>query len=303
MEGDKGGAVLPAVALLGAMLLWGSSFIAMKVAVMAFHPLLVILVRMLVASALFSLAWRSLRKVRYHKGDWKPLLFMALCEPCLYFVFESYALRNTSASQAGMVAATLPVLVAVSARFFLAERLSRRAWSGLMLAIAGVAWLSFSGQATEHSPNPLLGNLLEFIAMATASGYMVTLKHLTRRYPPWYLTAVQTTAGAVFFLPVLLLPHAALPDPLPMAGVWSVLYLGSFVTIGAYGLYNFGMSRLPAGQTSAYVNLIPVITLILGKLILDETFTPPQYAASLVVLAGVYLTQRAPRQAGEPGPA
>ena len=283
---------MPVAALLGGMLLWGSSFIAMKVAVMAFHPMLVILARMTIASLLFSLAWRGLRHVHYHKGDWRLFLFMGLCEPGLYFIFEGYALRYTSASQAGMVAAILPVLVAVLAWFSLRERLTPQAKAGLLLSVAGVVWLSTAGQATEHAPNPVLGNTLEFLAMTSAAGYMVTLKHLTSRYPSFFLTAVQAFVGVLFFSPSLLLPGAELPDPMPFWGLVAVLYLGSFVTVGAYGLYNFGMSRLPATQASAYTNLIPVISLILGQAMLGETFTRPQYLASVLVLVGVFLTQK-----------
>ena len=76
-----------------------------------------------------------------------------------------------------------------------------------------------------------------------------------------------------------------------MPGVLSILYLGVFVTIGAYGLYNYGMSKIPASQASAFVNLIPVITLFMGWLFLGERLNVLQYAASAVVVAGVYLSQ------------
>ena len=62
------------------------------------------------------------------------MLFMALCEPCFYFVFEGQALRFTSAAQAGMVAAILPVLVAVLAWFFLGDPTQRFGFDELVTA-------------------------------------------------------------------------------------------------------------------------------------------------------------------------
>jgi drug/metabolite transporter (DMT)-like permease len=63
------------------------------------------------------------------------------------------------------------------------------------------------------------------------------------------------------------------------------------VTIGAYGMYNYGMSKIPAGQASSFINLIPVITLVMGLVLLDERLNWMQYAASALVIVGVYVSQ------------
>lgn len=285
-------AMLPSVALFTAMMLWASSYIAMKIAVGGYDPIVVVFFRMLLGTCTFGLAWRQLRRVRLRKGDWKPLLLMALCEPCIYFILEAYAMRYTSASQAGMIASSMPIFVALGAFFFLGERLSRRVWGGFLLASSGVVWLSLAGESTESAPNPLLGNTLETLAMASAAVYVVIAKRLSAYYPPLFITAAQCTAGTVFFFPLLFLPTTQMPAEFPPDATLSVVYLGTVITIGAYGLYNYGVSKIPAGQAGAWINLIPVATLVMGWLILGETLTPTQYLASVLVLLGVYLTQR-----------
>ena len=279
-----------------AMVLWSSSFIALKLAFRAFDPMVIIFGRMAVASICFLLIFPRFGRIDYHRGDWKPILFMTLCEPCLYFLFEARALTHTSASQAGMISALLPVMVAVGARLFLKETLSARTWAGFLLAIAGAFWLSVSGTATTEAPNPPLGNLLEFIAMICASGYIITLKRLTARYSPLLLTAFQALAGSVFFLPMLFLPGTEWPTTFDVHGVTAIIYLGAFVTMGAYGLYNFGISRIPASQASAFVNLIPVFTIVLGYLILNERFTLSQYPAAALIFIGIFLSQEIRRR-------
>lgn len=284
---------LPYVALCAAMLLWSSSFIAMKIALRGYDPMVMIFGRMAIATALFASVWRrNFASITYRKGDWKLMGFMALCEPCMYFVFEAYALQYTSASQAGMVVAIMPLTVAVAARFVLQEHLVPRVWAGFFLALAGVIWLSIGGSASENAPNPLLGNFLEGLAMASATGYVISAKRLSVAYPPLFITAVQSVAGFVFFLPVLFLPTTTLPTSLPLAPSLAVLYLGTCITLGAYGLYNFGVSRLPAGQASAFINLIPVMTLIMGRAFLGDELTMAQYAASGLVLVGVLMSQK-----------
>jgi drug/metabolite transporter (DMT)-like permease len=70
------------------------------------------------------------------------------------------------------------------------------------------------------------------------------------------------------------------------------IYLGAVITLGAYGLFNFGLKHIPASQASAYVNLIPVFSVFMGWMILDESLTEAQYMAAMLVMAGVYVGQR-----------
>lgn len=288
----RGATWLPMASLTLAAFLWASAFIAMKVAVASMDPMLVVLGRMFVGSCLFGFVYTRLKKgVNYRPGDWKWLFLMALCEPVLYFAFEAYGLRYTSASQAGMITATLPVMVTLTAMFTLNERVGRRTWFGFFLSIAGVVWLTLAGESTEAAPNPLLGNALELMAMFCATGYMIILKRLSPRYSTWFLTAVQSVVGCVCFIPALFFPWTEYPQAFGWQDAALLLYLGSCVTILAYGSYNFGISRLSASKASAFVNLIPVFAVIMSYLLLDERLTNGQLLACAVVFAGLYFSQ------------
>lgn len=279
------------LALWGAIILWSSSFAVLKIAFQRFDPMVVIFGRMFIAALCFLFVFKNLRHIDYRPGDWKLLLFMGVCEPGFYFIFEALALTHTDASQAGMICALLPLIVAVGARFALNEHVSGRTWSGFAVALVGAAVLSLSAEVSETAPNPLLGNFLEFMAMVCAAAYMISMKKLSPRYSPWFLTMVQAFIGAIFYFPLLFLPSTVLPTSFDMVGAVSIAYLGIFVTIGGYGLYNYGMSKIPASQASAFVNLIPVLTLVFGWVLLRERLNLIQYGASAVVLIGVYLSQ------------
>ncbi len=290
------------ISLLMAMAIWASSFIALKMAFRVYDPMVVIFARMLVASLCFlPLLPYLLKEVRFRSSDVKSILLMAFCEPCLYFLFEAKALELTSASQAGMITALLPALVAVCARLAFNERLSVLAYAGFGLAMAGACWLSLSGRPEPSAPNPMLGNFLEFIAMVCATGYIINLKRLTFRYPPLFLTAVQAFIGSLFYFPILFLPSTSLPVVVEAVPTAAVIYLGAVVTLGAYGMYNFGVSRIPVSRASAFVNLIPVFTLVMGRVVLGERFTLQQYMASALVLAGITVSQMELRRARADG--
>lgn len=276
--------------LVLAMALWGSSFIALKLAFAEWPAMWVIFARMAIGSLIFLAAWRWRGRMDYQAGDWKYLVGLAVCEPCLYFVCESFALQYTSAAQAGMITALLPLLVAVGAFLLLHERVARNTWAGFALAVLGALWLSLAGEPDRHAPQPLLGNFFELLAMVCATGYTLLLKHLSARYSPFILTAMQAFIGSVFFLPLAALSSGVPPAPSGQ-GLFALVYLGSVVTVGAYGLYNFGVSRLPASQATGFINLIPVFTLVFAWLLLGERLNGQQLLAAGLVFAGVALSQ------------
>lgn len=288
MKGERGLAI---ATLLGAMVLWAGSFVALKIAFRSCDPYFVIFGRMAVATCCALLFYRQVSHCAYQKGDWLFIVALGLCEPCLYFVFEAKALMLTSASQAGMITALLPVMVAVGAWLVFKETMTRRIVAGFVVAVAGVCLLTFSGEVTESAPNPPLGNFYEFLAMVTATGYTLVLKRLSFRYSPLFITSVQSVAGALFFALLMWVFEIPVPERIPTEAALTIVYLGVFVTFGAYFCYSFAMVRMPASQATAYINLIPVLTLMFGWLFLGEVFSPIQYAAAAMVIAGVFLSQ------------
>ncbi|MBF0412578.1 MAG: DMT family transporter [Desulfamplus sp.] len=297
---NRQNSLLPYISLLFATLIWSSSFVALKIAFQGYHPMVVIFGRMAVGSISFlilAIIFKDILKSRALKqkslfADIKLILMMVICEPCLYFIFEAKALELTTASQVGMITAIMPLLVSVVAFFVLKEDLTEKILVGLTISVFGACWLSFSGEVEANAPNPPLGNLCEFIAMVCASGYTICLKKLTQRgYSPFFLTALQAFGGAIFYFPMLFLPSTNLPVSFPLLPTLSVVYLGAAVTLGAYALFNFGVSRIAAGQASAFINLIPIFSLILGIVVLNERLNVQQYAACAVIFAGIFLSQ------------
>jgi drug/metabolite transporter (DMT)-like permease len=288
---NKSNPMFPYICLVLAMVLWASTFVALKLAFRTYDPMVVIFGRMIVASLCAVFFPFVFKNIQLRKKDIKYMAFMVICEPCLYFVFEAKALVYTTAAQAGMLTSMMPLMVAIGAWLILKEELTPRTCIGFTIAVLGALWLSLVSKASVHGPNPLLGNSLEFMAMVCGSGYALSLKKLTARYSPLFLTIIQAFAGAIFFFPALFLPGTELPvqaEPVPLI---AILYLGSAVTLGAYGLYNYGVSKIPASQATAFINLIPVFSLAMSAAVLGERFSTVQYAASLLVLFGVILSQ------------
>lgn len=288
--------VLPVLSILGAVFLWGSSFSAMRHLLGNLTPMEVMFFRhffaFMVIVSLCGKIRKHTRKKPYQKGDWKTLIPMVLFQPCLYFLFESNALMFTTSAQAGIISACLPLMVAVAAWFFLAERLGKLTLTGLVLSVMGVVILTGFQSDHAQAPNPVLGNLLELMAMLSACGYMILVKKLTMRYPPLLLTAMQVFTGVFFFSPGLVTAYGqAFAD-------WSIqtwlilIYLGTCVTFLSFALYNFGISKISASKASIFINLIPVTAVFLGWLFLSETLNLIQITASGMIILGVIISNK-----------
>ena len=286
------GNILPYVALMAAVLFWGGSFVATRVAVKALHPQAVMLCRMVIAClTMLPFAGRLIPE-NWDSGDLKLLIPMVMLQPCLYFFLESNALKLTTSSQAGVISAFVPLLVGLGAWMFLAEQITFKTVSGLVISLAGVSLLTLWGTESVPGENPLLGNSLEVLAMVCAAGNMIIVKQLSSRYNSWTLTGLQFLGGLLFFSPgirhLMAVPGETFqPDLLIALG-----FLGLFASVGAFGLYNWAMSRVQASRASVFINLVPVVAVVLGWSILGESLTPGQMVGAFIVGVGVFISQR-----------
>lgn len=284
--------ILPVLALFSAVLLWGGSFVGMRIALRVLHPLAVVWIRMIMALLVLVPFYKRLIKIEYIKGDWKLLLPMVLFQPCLYFLLESKALTLTTSTQAGVISASVPILVTIGAWFYFSEKINIKTILGILLSILGVVILTISKQTISEATNPIFGNLLEIFAMIFAAGNMLIIKELSGRYNPWTLTGMQVLSGSIFFSPgIFFLVKTDI-------SIWSnnlvyiLLYLGVFVSLGAFGLYNWGISRISAVKASSYINLVPVTAVLTGWLILGESLTLIQCFCALTIFTGVIISQK-----------
>jgi drug/metabolite transporter (DMT)-like permease len=279
------------LSLIFAMFIWASSFIALKAAMEDLGPFTVIFLRMIIASLCFVYFIKSFIKYDFSKKDIKFILLLALFEPCLYFIFESKALQLTSASQAGMITSLMPIITAMAAGYFLKEIITKQLIFGSLIAMSGAIWLSLQGVSTVSSPNPLLGNFLELLAMVCGAGYTITARYLSDKYSALFITAIQAFMGAIFFTPLFIYEYFTIPLNITMNSFLWVLYLGVVVTLAGYGLYNYALTKIQASKAAVFVYLIPVFTLILSYFVLNEKLSVLEFIACFVILFGVILSE------------
>ncbi|MBQ4123473.1 DMT family transporter [bacterium] len=273
-----------------AVILYGTTLTATKICLSYYSPSQLMMFRLLISAVLFiPFLFTIYKSIRIEKRDIWLILLMILCEPCLYFVFETNALKYTTSGQAGIVSALEPVILLIGARIVLKEKFLKIVYVGLAIAVTGSILLSLSSDVSALAPRPLLGNFLELIAIILTDTCVITTKYLMDRYPPFFLAGIAVIGGAIFFTLLNFATGSSFAVVLNPS-LFLVIYLG-ILTVIAYALYNFAICTLPASKFSPFLFVLPVAAVLFGWFFLGETINIKQFAACILVFLGIYVCQ------------
>ncbi|MEX0981642.1 MAG: DMT family transporter [Bacteroidales bacterium] len=280
-----------------AMVFWGITFVIFKYANESFDPIAIIFTRLLISIVfLFSFAFLTGRMMRFRKGDFKWFLLMAMFEPFIYFLGESFGLSMVSPTVAAIIVSTIPLFVPVAAFFLLKERLSITNIIGLMLSFAGVILVVMASEG--RLAGNIKGIILMFVAVFGAVGYTIIAKRLLDHYNGIFITAWQSTLGLLFITPFFLtleLPHIDFSAILPQS-IYALLYLGVFGSGVCFILFAVGIRELGASKANVFANLVPVVAAIVSFFVLKEAMPLMKITGIAVVLAGLMLSQRTEKE-------
>ncbi len=289
-----GSRLLPTLAVLASMLLWGLSFVSSKAVLnTGFPPMTMVCLRFLIASVILLPLRRRLEPhIRLAKLTRRQrwLLFLSgFIGVTAYFFCEARGIKLTSASNATLIIATIPVITVLAEWVFFRTHLRWIQAVGIALSIVGVYFVV--RRSPVHFPHALAGNLFMLGACLAWVGYVVASRDLHEPLAGLSLTAYQAAVGAVTLIPLALSEIASwrLGSPL----VWlNLLYLGVFCSAVAYFCYMYALARLGPIVVSSYTNIIPFIGAVGGLLILGERLAWVQLAGGLAVIGGVFLVNR-----------
>ena len=278
---------------LTAMLFWGMSFVWTTKLLVHFQPVTIIFIRLLISSAfLFLLMILSGRFETIKKQDLWLLIGSALFNPFLYFLGENFGVKFTSATISSVIIATIPVFTPVLGWLTFRERISKLNIFGIFISFSGVTImlvtrdLSFSGDGK--------GVLALFGAVISALVFSVFLKKLTLKYSPVTLVAWQNIIGAFMFLPLFMIFERK--DLTAVSFTFntlsSFLFLSIFASSLAFVFFAKTVKEIGISKANIYSNLIPVFTAFFSYFLLSEPFTLQKVAGIIIVISGVYLSER-----------
>lgn len=276
------------VAFLSCCLIWGSTFLAIRIGNQSLPPEWAATMRLTLAAPLLALIV-LVRRDPWPRG--KTLLGATLFGAFNFganLALLYWGERVVPSGIAAVLYATVPLSTAFLAAVFGVERLNARKLIAAIVAIAGVATI-FAGEMQLDVP--LEGLLAVFFAATFAALSSIALK----RYPQpsaFATNAVGAAAGAVicFAASVLLGEDRSIPSTLP--AIWPVIYLTLAGSLGAYVIFTWLVAHWSVTSASYVGVVVPVIAVILGALVLQETRAAETYVGAAIVVAAVVVALR-----------
>jgi drug/metabolite transporter (DMT)-like permease len=266
---------------LGALyVIWGSTYIGIRIALEGFPPLLMAGLRFVVAGAVLYAVVRARGAPHPTAREWRSSLLVGTLLVCANGCV-SIAEQWVSSGVAAVAIASVPVWAALFAGLF-GRWPSRGEWVGLAVGLCGVALLQSAGEM-RASPAGALVLTISCVSWALGSIW-------SRRLPlPQGLmaSAAQMLAGGAVLLAVALLHGeklAALPSLRPLVAFAYLVLIGSIV---GYSAYAFLLSRVRPALATSYAYVNPVIAVGLGAALAGEAIAPRAVGALGLILSGV----------------
>jgi drug/metabolite transporter (DMT)-like permease len=273
--------------------IWGIPYLLIKVAVDELSPATLVLGRTAVGAALLLPIALARGQVLPLLARWRPLLVFAAVEICLPWLLLGHAEQRLSSSLTGLLLAAVPMVSAVLVRFGPdSDRLDARRVLGLLVGLAGVAALV----GFEVGSGDLLSVVaLALVAVAYAVGPLVLSRHLSD-LPGLGVIAVSLTVAALAYLPAGI---AEAPSRWPSGKVvLSVLGLAVVCTAIAFLVFFELIAEVGPARSTVITYVNPAVALLLGVVVLNESFGVATAVGFVLVLAGSVLAtsrNRAPR--------
>jgi len=282
----------PYVALVFSMIFWSFSFVWFKIANKDYDPIAIVFIRLCIAIVFLSaFLWITGRFTRVKKGDRKYFFLLALFEPFLYFLGESFGLTYVSSTVGSVIISTIPVFAVIFAWVIYRERLKLINYLGVIVSFAGVLiFITNSTGGIEMNPK---GLALMFLAVISAVGYNMVLHRLAHQYDPVTIVNIQNIIGAILFLPLFLIFDLKdlMATGIVAGSFGSIVLLAIFASCGAFVLFAYSVRHLGISRANIFSNLIPVFTAIFAWFIVSDRLTVRNGIGMAVVIAGLFLSQ------------
>ena len=280
-------------ALMISVCLWGSSFIADKIALQSFSPLFLCLIRFMISTAVLLVFRLGRKDFRYpDPEDMKKIAAAAFLGISVYYAIENIAVNMTSAADASVISAAYPLLTILTGIVFYHFRPARNQIIGILMACIGVLVLTVSSSRENSS---LIGNLMLVFNGFLWALYNYLTGRISRNCDNFSVTYLQILIGTVCFIPMLFLESFTI-GTITLTSVLAVLYLAVCCSLAALLLYNYGLRNTDPATTAALMNLMPVAGVVLSALILKETITIRHILGGVIIIVGVFVSEHKGRK-------
>jgi drug/metabolite transporter (DMT)-like permease len=278
---------------------WGGAFVAGRHVAQNMGPFTIAFLRFAIASILLlALTWRREGRLpRLNRAHLLAVLLLGATGIYAYNAMFFRGLRLIEASRASLIIATTPAFIALASAVFFHERLGLLRVSGIILSIVGALIVISRGRLGAAAIDGLgSGEVLIFTCVLSWVVYSLIGKVVMRTLSPLVAVSYSVAAGSVALL--ISACFEGLGKNLSQAGYldWlAIVYMAVFATVIGFVWFYEGVKHIGTTRAGLFINFVPVFAVLLGCLVLREPVTLSLGVGGLLVLVGVYLTNRVPK--------
>ena len=273
------------------IVLWGTTFISTKVLLKDFNPVEILFVRFVLGFIGLCLVCPRRLKTSSRKDELL-FVFAGLSGICLYYLLENFALTMTSASNAGVIVSVAPFFTALLSYFFLKdEKLRKNFFIGFFVSMIGIVMMSYEGLQFQLNP---LGDVLAFLSAIVWAVYSLLTKKISQLgYAVLPATKRIFMYGILFMIPFLCISdfHVTVYQLFKLENMMHFLFLGFGASAICFVTWNYTIKILGAVQSSVYIYLVSVITVITSVLFLDEPISLLIGIGTMLTVVGLFVSE------------
>lgn len=276
-----------------AVIFWGNSFIATKIALRELNPQTIILLRLLLGIILLVVfAFYTKRDFSINLKNHGAIFVLALIA-VFHLWIQVTGLKYTTAASTGWIVGVTPVFMVILSAIFFKERLFRTKILGIIIAFSGLILLVSRNNISNIGFFEQKGDLLVLASAFTWSVYSLVNKKISLKYPP-----MMTILFLFIMMAVIITPFTVTRQSinavihLSLIGWASILFLGIFCSGIAYVLWAKSLKELDASKVGSFLYLEPFVTVFSAWIILSESITIMIILSGLIITSGVILVNR-----------
>lgn len=286
----------PSMKALYAVLVWGASFVAVKIGLKYVPPITLVWLRFALGVIILGGAVGLRHQFCLPKPkDWLYFALLGFLGITFHQWLQSTGLVTSQATTAGWIIASMPIFIAILGWLVLKEKLNWLQALGILLAASGVLLVVTHGNLSTLASGKI-GTLGDILILTSAPNWAV-FTILSRRGLKTYPAALMMFYVMAFgwlFSSVLFVAGRGWESihNIPANGWLALGFLGIFCSGVAYIFWYDALKVLPVAQVGTYLYIEPVVTVIVSFLLLNEKITLAGVLGGLVILLGVWLVNR-----------
>lgn len=288
--------IIPYLEAFFAVVVWGASFIATKVALQDVSPVTVVWLRFSMGVLILGAAVAMRGEFALpRKGEWAYFALLGFLGITFHQWLQSNGLQTSEAATTAWIVATTPVFMAILGRFILKERLGWLKTLGIFLAFGGVLLVVSKGDLSSVSVGRFgaPGDKLILVSAVNWAVFSVLSRRGLKSYPAGLMIFYVMTLGWLF-TSLLFFAGANIAEVtrLTFNGWLGIAFLGVFCSGLAYIAWYDALQALSAAQTGVFLYIEPLVAVVVAFFVLGEPITLISLLGGGVILFGVWLVNR-----------